>query len=877
MRIGGTDQSEAMTASQPNIETLLRHQEWVRALARSLVADPSRADDVAQQTMLEAIARPPRDLSRPKSWLAKVAGNVARGFARQEGRRARREQDVARGEVLHADPADAAHRAAMHKRVVDVLFELPEPYHTVVMLRYLEGIDARQIAGQLDRSLATVRTQLQRGVERMRAALDQQFGSRDAWCTALLPLIASKQAVIAVPVLVTAGALVMLKWIIPVVAASVALFFSLSFDPLSGDPTAQSKTASVAARETASLQQPTPSLEPNRVDAATTVFVDPVDLAEREVLRGRMVDLAGRPVVGLQVSYYGTHWPKLLGSTLSFGTTSIDISQPGLREELATDLGVRGFAATFAPHAALVEALLRGTVVPAPRTTTDGFGRFELAGAADVYGLRCEGSPSVVYGEGRVAGDDERVFVVGPAAKVAGQVVAADGQPLAEVSVSVSYQLQNLPGFAQTIKSDLDFHTCQATTDAEGRFVLGDVPSHSQIPVVAQKRGYRQLSTPTTAVTGSVRWVLHDEPVDERAYLAGFVQQADGSPAAGAVLVFGQDLGHVLDDGRFKMEITYWRAETNLIAYLPKHQPAFVTGLGARLKQDPASGHDLALRLGGPALSIVGRIVDSDGQPCVDMTVLLTDGVAHGTAMMMVENAVGGGNSSGERTDSDGRFVMTGLSDRSYTLRALDPATLLVVESGPVVAGTADLVLVTPRDAFLERVTGVVVDRFGAPVVGAPVRVAVTTHRSSSGRQIIARPSSVVTDANGQFVMPDCPRRYVFLSVGGDGVVSHEAPVPVDGAAMRIVVARKLRFRIRSCADTASSFTLHNASGEPVSSAAHAVQVRRQRKVHRIKVDASPVYEVDDSATTIVLLSGKRELRRVPLNLRHGVLNELDL
>ncbi|MGK0157547.1 MAG: RNA polymerase sigma factor (sigma-70 family), partial [Neolewinella sp.] len=140
-----------MTASQPSLEILLCHQEWVRALARSLVADPSRADDVAQQTMLEAIQRPPRELSRPKAWLAKVAGNIARGFARQEGRRTRREQVVARDDVSHADPADAAQRAAMHKRVVDALFELPEPYHTVVLLRYFEDLDAREVAAQLDR------------------------------------------------------------------------------------------------------------------------------------------------------------------------------------------------------------------------------------------------------------------------------------------------------------------------------------------------------------------------------------------------------------------------------------------------------------------------------------------------------------------------------------------------------------------------------------------------------------------------------------------------------------------------------------------------------------------------------------------------------
>lgn len=866
-----------MTASQPSLEILLRHQEWVRALARSLVADPSRADDVAQQTMLEAIQRPPRELSRPKAWLAKVAGNIARGFARQEGRRTRREQVVARDDVSHADPADAAQRAAMHKRVVDALFELPEPYHTVVLLRYFEDLDAREVAAQLDRPLATVRTQLQRGLERMRAQLDQQFGNRDVWCTALLPLIASNQAVIAVPVLGTAGALVMLKWMISVVAVSAALFFSVQFAFPWDDPSTQPSAASPPTEVAATMAQPKPSLAPARVVADTTAALDTPNVAESDILRGRLVELSGRPVIGLTVSYYASHWPRLVGSTLSFDGSSIDVTQPGLREELATELGLRGFAATFAPHAEVVVALLRGAVVPAPRTTTDGFGRFELAGADDAGGLRFEGSDLTVYGEGRVADNDERVFVVGPAVAVAGQVVAADGRPLADVNVCIGFQLSNLPGIAQTLQSDEDFQTRQTVTDSEGRFELGVVPRHGQVQVAASKHGYQSASTLTTAIVGPVHWVLREQPVAERKYLAGFVQQADGSPAAFAKLVFGQDQGKAGSDGRFEMDLSYFRETTDLIAYLPQQQPAILEGLGARIKQDPSAGRDLALRLGGPALSISGRIMDREGQPCVGMSVVLSDGVPYGSATMSVESAVGGRSSVGERTDNDGRFVLTGLSDRPYNIRALDRSTLLVLESGPVMAGTKDLQLTPPPDAFFERVEGVVVDRFGVAVVGASVTITATVSRGSNGRQFIGRPGRVVTDDGGHFVLEHCPRRHVQVSIGGDGVITHELAVPLHGAAMRVVVARKLRFRIRSCADQATSFTLRNASDEQVSSTAQAVQVHRRSHTHRIEVQASPVYEVDDSATMIVLLSGERELRRVPLNLQHNVLNELDL
>ena len=40
---------------------LLEQGPWVKRLARNLVRDPFRADDVAQETLLAALAAPPRD------------------------------------------------------------------------------------------------------------------------------------------------------------------------------------------------------------------------------------------------------------------------------------------------------------------------------------------------------------------------------------------------------------------------------------------------------------------------------------------------------------------------------------------------------------------------------------------------------------------------------------------------------------------------------------------------------------------------------------------------------------------------------------------------------------------------------------------------
>lgn len=46
------------------LDELLSQAAWVRRLARSQVADPHAADDVAQEAMARALERPPEPLSR---------------------------------------------------------------------------------------------------------------------------------------------------------------------------------------------------------------------------------------------------------------------------------------------------------------------------------------------------------------------------------------------------------------------------------------------------------------------------------------------------------------------------------------------------------------------------------------------------------------------------------------------------------------------------------------------------------------------------------------------------------------------------------------------------------------------------------------------
>ncbi|MEQ1892766.1 MAG: sigma factor, partial [Planctomycetota bacterium] len=79
-------------------EELPRHGGWVRELARSLVRDEARADDVAQQAALAALRDPRATSAALGPWLARVTRNFARKDWRGEKRRHERERVVARPE-----------------------------------------------------------------------------------------------------------------------------------------------------------------------------------------------------------------------------------------------------------------------------------------------------------------------------------------------------------------------------------------------------------------------------------------------------------------------------------------------------------------------------------------------------------------------------------------------------------------------------------------------------------------------------------------------------------------------------------------------------------------------------------------------------------
>ncbi len=159
-----------MPADAPTIETLLAHQGSVRALAHSLVRDVHRADDLVQDTWVRALERPPTRRETARGWLAAVARNLARDSRRGNARRLARER-AAHVVAAVPEPDALVARAETHRRLIELVVALEEPYRSTILLRFFEGLEPREIARRTGTPDATVRTRLHRALALLRGRL----------------------------------------------------------------------------------------------------------------------------------------------------------------------------------------------------------------------------------------------------------------------------------------------------------------------------------------------------------------------------------------------------------------------------------------------------------------------------------------------------------------------------------------------------------------------------------------------------------------------------------------------------------------------------------------------------------------------------------
>lgn len=154
---------------QPDFEQLVdEHQSMVFSLALRMTGDRGLAEEIAQDVFL-ALDRNLNKINSPRHalfWLRRVSVHRAADALR---RRRVRGLDlwIAIEESHGAVPEDRW--SALGARVEQLMTTLPEPQRTALLLRYQEDMTPEEIAQALEAPLSTVKSNLQRGLNLLRA------------------------------------------------------------------------------------------------------------------------------------------------------------------------------------------------------------------------------------------------------------------------------------------------------------------------------------------------------------------------------------------------------------------------------------------------------------------------------------------------------------------------------------------------------------------------------------------------------------------------------------------------------------------------------------------------------------------------------------
>ena len=204
-----------------NLDDLIRaHGPFLQRLARALTSDAATADDLVSDTWMAALRPGLGPLRNERGWLATVLRR--RAAAVQSRPPVAGIEDAERHPSVDSSPDEILAQLEREQLVNGALSRLEDPYRSVIFLRYHDGLTPTVIAERTNTPHKTVRTQISRGLDKLRRSLDQEMrrhGASDPraeWLGALVPLALAPAAPSSAPL---AASLAMKKFAALVVAA----------------------------------------------------------------------------------------------------------------------------------------------------------------------------------------------------------------------------------------------------------------------------------------------------------------------------------------------------------------------------------------------------------------------------------------------------------------------------------------------------------------------------------------------------------------------------------------------------------------------------------------------------------------------------------
>lgn len=156
-----------------------RRSHALRAAAYLITADRHLAEDFTQEALTKTYMAWPRirDVTKAEAYARTILTNTAISWSRKRSSDERPAESVA--ESLPATVGDFDGEVVTRDWIWSELARLPTRQRSMIVLRYYEDFSVDEVAAILDCAPGTVKSQVSRGLARMRQQVEPAYVGRD--------------------------------------------------------------------------------------------------------------------------------------------------------------------------------------------------------------------------------------------------------------------------------------------------------------------------------------------------------------------------------------------------------------------------------------------------------------------------------------------------------------------------------------------------------------------------------------------------------------------------------------------------------------------------------------------------------------------------